>query len=85
MISKEEKKLIIETLGSQYTPKVMPWLKKLKIKNEKKKNFSVSSIRMITNGFRENEVVELAIMQLVNDTQKAKKSMALKRKRLLKK
>lgn len=85
MISKQEKKLIIETLGSQYTPKVMPWLKKLKIKNEKKECFSTTSIRMITNGFRENEVVELAIMQLVNETNKAKKEMALKRKSLLKK
>jgi hypothetical protein len=85
MISKEEKKLIIETLGSQYTPKVMPWLKKMKLKNEKKEDYSASSLRMIINGLRENQKVELAIMQLVKETNKDKKAMALKRKRLLKK
>lgn len=85
MISKKEKRLLIEILGCQYTPKVMPYLQKLGIKNEKGKSFSVDSIRMIANGFRENEKVELAIMQLVNKTIKAKKAMALKRKMLSKK
>jgi len=85
MISKKEKKLIIEILGHHYTPKVMPHLKKLGIKNEKNIDFSVDSIRMITNGFRENETVEFAIMQLINKTIKAKKAMALKRKKLSKK
>ncbi|MDL2143554.1 hypothetical protein QQY79_13570 [Flavobacterium tructae] len=85
MISKKEKKLIIEILGRQYTPKVMPYLKKAGIKNERNNDFSVDSIRMITNGFRENERVELAIMQLVNKTIKAKKALVLKRKELFKK
>jgi len=85
MISTEEKELITEILGFRYTPKVMLWLKKMKLKNKKNKDYSVSSIRMITNGFHENEVVELAIMQLVKETIKSKKAMALKRKRFLKK
>lgn len=85
MISKKEKKLLIEVLGHQYTPKIMPYLEKLGIRNERGKQFSVESIRMIANGFRENEKVELAIMQLVNKTIKAKKAMALKRKKLSKK
>ncbi|MCV9934679.1 hypothetical protein OIU80_20555 [Flavobacterium sp. LS1R47] len=85
MISKKEKRLLIEILGRQYTPKVMPYLKKKGLKNEKGKPFYVESIRMITNGFRENELVELAIMQLVNKTILEKKAMALKRKKLSKK
>ncbi|MFH7013109.1 hypothetical protein ACHRV5_14675 [Flavobacterium sp. FlaQc-52] len=85
MISKKEKRLLIEVLGRQYTPKIMPYLQNVGIKNEKGKQFSVDSIRMITNGFRENEKVELAIMQLINKTVKAKKAMALKRKKLSKK
>lgn len=85
MITKEEKKLINEALGHHYTAKLRPWLKKLKLKNENKKDYSVSSVRMIVCGLRENEAVELAIMQLVADTIKAKKAMALQRKQLLKK
>lgn len=85
MISKREYKLMIEVLGVHYTPKVMPYLKKLGLKNEKNKDYSVLSVRQITNGYRENEAIELAILQLVNKTLKAKKAMALKRKKLLKK
>ncbi|MBA0884942.1 hypothetical protein [Flavobacterium undicola] len=85
MISKKERKLMLETLGKKYTPKVIPYLRKLGLKNERGKDYSVESIRLITNCFRENEAVEMAIMQLVNKTIKAKKAMALKRKKLSKK
>ncbi len=85
MISKEEKKLIIEAFGCRYTPMVRPMLKKLKLKNEKKKEYSACSIRMIVCGLQETEAVELAIIKFAKETIKAKKKMATQRKRLLKK
>ena len=84
MISDKERKLLIETLGKQYSAKVALHLQKLKIKNAIGKDFTTHSIRIFVNGMRENEKVELAMMQLVNKTIKAKKVMLLKRKKLSK-
>lgn len=85
MITAKERKLLIQTLGKQYSDKVFLHLQKRKIKNANGEDFSTTSIRIFVNGFRENEKVEMAIMQLVNKTVKAKKAMALKRKKLSKK
>ena len=75
MITDKERTLLIETLGKQYSAKVSQHLQKLKIKNAIGKDYTTDSIRIFVNGMRENEKVEIAIMQLVNKTIKAKKVM----------
>jgi hypothetical protein len=84
MITEKERTLLIATLGKQYSAKVQLHLQKLKIKNAIGKDYSTQGIRVFVNGMRENEKVEIAIMQLVNKTIKAKKVMQLKRKKLSK-
>ncbi len=84
MITDKERTLLIETLGKQYSAKVALHLQKLKIKNAIGKDYTTDSIRIFVNGMRENEKVEIAIMQLVNKTIKAKKVMEKKRKKLSK-
>jgi hypothetical protein len=84
MITDKERTLLIETLGKQYSAKVSQHLQKLKIKNAIGKDYTTHSIRIFVNGIRENEKVEIAIMQLVNKTIKAKKIMQKKRKKLSK-
>jgi len=58
--------------------------KKKKIQNAIGEDYTRQSIRTFVNGMRENEQVEIAIMQLVNKTVKAKKALQLKRQRLFK-
>lgn len=84
MITEKERTLLINTLGKQYSAKVAQHLQKLKIKNAIGKDYTTQSIRIFVNGMRENEKVEIAIMQLVNKTIKAKKVMQMKRKKLSK-
>ena len=84
MITEKERTLLINTLGKQYSAQVAKHLQKLKIKNAIGKDYTKQSIRIFVNGRRENEKVEIAIMQLVNKTIKVKKLMQLKRKKLSK-
>jgi hypothetical protein len=84
MITEKERTLLIKTLGKQYSAIVEQHLQKLKIKNTIGKDYTKQSIRIFVNGMRENEKVEIAIMQLVNKTIKAQKLMQLKRKKLSK-
>ena len=84
MINNQERTSIIKTLGKQYSATISLHLKKRKIKNAIGEDYTRQSIRTFVNGMRENEQVEIAIMQLVNKTVKAKKALQLKRQRLFK-
>ncbi len=84
MINNQERTSIIATLGKQYSAKISLHLKKKNIKNAIGEDYTRQSIRTFVNGMRENEQVELAIMQLVNKTVKAKKALQIKRQRLFK-
>ena len=84
MINNQERTSIIKTLGKQYSATISLNKKKKKIKNAIGEDYTRQSIRTFVNGMRENEQVELAIMQLVNKTVKAKKALQLKRQRLFK-
>lgn len=64
MITKTEKKLIVATLGKQYSGKVIEHLEKRKIYNSKGGSFSASGIRNIVSGI-ENLKVENEILKLV--------------------
>jgi hypothetical protein len=84
MITDQERTILIETLGKQYSAKVSLHLQKMKINNSIGEDFTRQSIRTFVNGMRENEKVEFAIMQLVNKTVKAKKAIQVKRQKLSK-
>lgn len=84
MINNQERTSIITTLGKHYSSTISLHLKKKNIKNAIGEDYTRQSIRTFVNGMRENEQVELAIMQLVNKTIKAKKALQLKRQRLFK-
>jgi len=64
MITKTEKKLIVATLGKQYSSKVIAHLDNRKIFNARGGSFSAPSIRMIVSG-TENLKVETEILKLV--------------------
>lgn len=64
MITKTEKKLIVATLGKQYSTKVIEHLNKRKVFNARGGSFSAPGIRNIVSG-TENLRVETEILKLV--------------------
>ena len=83
MITPKEKKRIIEVLGKHYSTTIINHLQTKEIVNAKGNPFSQPSIRNIVNCNEENITVELAILQLVDKTEKSKIKIAQKRKLLI--
>lgn len=83
MITKTEKKLIVATLGKQYSGKVIEHLDKRKIYNAKGGSFSAPSIRMIVSG-TENLKVESEILKLVAKEKSRIEREKVKRRNIVK-
>ncbi len=61
MITKEERSVIIKTLGSKYVKKIQNYLIKNSILSVRKTVYSKTYISYILSGKRENEAIENAI------------------------
>lgn len=85
MITKKENARIISVLGKQYSKPIAAHLQKLKITNADGGNYSNESIRQFVNGNRENVVVEMQILKLVNTTERKKVTLQKTRKSLISK
>jgi RNA processing factor Prp31 len=58
---------IKEVIGNNYTSTIITYLNKKKIKNKKSKPFSANSISKIVAGFQKNEIVEDAILEMIEE------------------
>lgn len=85
MITNKENARIISVLGKQYSNPIAAHLQKLKIINADGGNYSNESIRQFVNGNRENVVVEMQILKLVNTTERKKVTLQKTRKSLISK
>lgn len=75
MISVEDKQIIIENLGVQYSKKILPEVNKKKLRNRYNKPYSNRSINDIVNGDTENLPIEKIIFQLVKKTKIEKQEL----------
>jgi DNA-binding transcriptional MerR regulator len=83
MITENQKEAICNTLGKQYSAKIIAHLEKKKIKSLKNKDFTPKIIQDIVNGRSENTTVELQIVTLVNRVKKETEKAENKLKTLL--
>jgi len=83
MINTTLQKKIIATLGKHYSGKVIEYLNKQQVYNQKGEPFSSGSIRNIVNG-RENLQVEKHIIDLVAITQRDNKKLKTKKSKIIK-
>ncbi|WDO13087.1 hypothetical protein MH928_17410 [Flavobacterium sp. WW92] len=84
MISETFKRIIISTLGSQYSPAIASHLEEQGIRNNDGKPFSNESIRQFVNGNRENREVERAVVDLVEKESQEAKQLAKRTERVIK-
>lgn len=83
MINTTLQKKIIATLGKHYSGKVIEYLNKQQVYNQKGEPFSSGSIRNIVNG-RENLQVEKHIIDLVAIAQRDNKKLKTKKSKIIK-
>ena len=85
MITATLKKKIIATLGKHYSKKIIPYLVKKEVFNREGLPYKPSSIQNIVTGQRENDIVELHILNLLSETQLQQKKLKEKKSKILKK
>ena len=83
MITKALKKKIVTTLGKQYSGKIIEYLNKNGVYNQKGEPYSASSIQNIVGG-RSNAIVESHILNLLTAEQKRLKLISIKKSKILK-
>jgi len=83
MITENQKEAICNTLGKQYSSKIIAHLEKKDIKPMRNKVFSPKIIQDIVNGRLEYATVEIEIVNLVNIVKKNNEKAARKLQTLL--
>jgi hypothetical protein len=84
MISYNQKEIIIEILGKQYSPKIISHLSNKNIYNSDGHIYSTSSIQKIVSGKQPNDIVEMEIAKLVSKVKKQKQKAQETKNKLLK-
>jgi len=85
MITATDKKTLIAMLGAHYSKEIIPYLTNKGILNRDGAPYSPSSIQNIVRGERENEAVEVEILNLIAEKQQVKKEIKIKKSKILKK
>ncbi len=70
MITETQKEAICNTLGKQYSPMIIAYLKVKRIKPLKSKSFTPKIIQDIVNGHQEHIAVEKQIINLLETIKK---------------
>ena len=79
MISKRERKKLKKIIGNHYAKEVAELLAEEGFRNKAGRPYSPASVRMVFNGFRENEVIELAIRYLAESKKQERKKLMPRR------
>ncbi|MBS7231711.1 hypothetical protein KHA90_11805 [Flavobacterium psychroterrae] len=84
MITCNQKEIIIEILGKQYSPKIISHLSNKNIYNSDGHIYSTNSIQKIVSGKQPNDIVELEIAKLVAKVKRQKQNAQDTKNKLLK-
>lgn len=85
MITIDEKTAIIETLGNHYSNQVLTHFAKKHIVTKNGTAYKPETIRKIVNGERENSLLELEILKLLQITKRKATLLELQRNKLISK
>jgi hypothetical protein len=75
MITEAKKNEIIDFFGIQYSRKLLPELKKMKIKSLDNKPFNSRKLNHIVNGGAENLKAEIAIEKVISNIKKIRENL----------